>query len=222
MRKIKAFIFDLDGVITDTSEFHYQAWQRLANEEGIPFSREENEKLRGVGRPESLAIMLKGRVISEATAQAWMDRKNNYYVELVHTVTPKNILPGVIGLLNEIKAAGILTALASASKNAPLVIEKLSLQPYFQVVVDGLTVTRSKPAPDLFLKAAELLDVAPDTCVVVEDATSGVEAGLAAGMLTLGLGPLERVGMADLALPDLSHTSLKEILEGLNKDQPVN
>ena len=217
MRTIKAFIFDLDGVITDTSEFHYQAWQRLANEEGIPFSREENEKLRGVSRLESLRIMLKGRVISDETAQAWMNRKNDYYVDLIHTLTPKDVLPGVIELLSELHAAGILIAIASASKNATLVIEKLTLRPYFQAVVDGLIVTKSKPAPDLFLRAAEILKVAPESCVVVEDAAAGVEAGRAAGMLTLGLGPFERVGMAHLALPDLSHTSLKEILGQLNK-----
>lgn len=215
MRKISAFIFDLDGVITDTSEFHYRAWQRLANEEGIPFSREDNEKLRGVSRRESLQLMLKGRVISEETAQAWMERKNNYYIDLVKTLNPDGVLPGVMPLLNDLKQAGIAAAIASSSKNAALVIERLALKPFFDAIVDGLTVTRSKPAPDLFLRAAQELSKSPDECVVVEDAGAGVEAGKAAGMLTIGLGPFERVGVADLVLPDLSHARLSEILARL-------
>ena len=215
MRKISAFIFDLDGVITDTSEFHYLAWQRLADEEGIPFSREDNENLRGVSRRESLQLMLKGRVISEETAQAWMERKNNYYIDLVKTLDPEGILPGVKPLLNDLRQAGIAAAIASSSKNAALVIERLGLKPFFDAIVDGLMVTRSKPAPDLFLRAAKELSKSPDECVVVEDASAGIEAGKAAGMLTIGLGPFERVGAADLVLPDLSHARLSEILPRL-------
>ena len=215
MRKISAFIFDLDGVITDTSEFHYLAWQRLADEEGIPFSREDNEKLRGVSRRESLQLMLKGRVISEETAQAWMERKNNYYIDLVKSLDPEGILPGVMPLLKDLRQAGIAAAIASSSKNASLVIERLALKPFFDAIVDGLMVTRSKPAPDLFLRAAQELGKSPDECVVVEDAGAGVEAGKAAGMLTLGLGPHERVGAADLVLPDLNHAKLTEILARL-------
>ena len=215
MRKISAFIFDLDGVITDTSEFHYLAWQRLADEEGIPFSREDNENLRGVSRRESLQLMLKGRVISEETAQAWMERKNNYYIDLVKTLDPEGILPGVKPLLNDLRQAGIAAAIASSSKNAALVIERLGLRPFFDAIVDGLMVTRSKPAPDLFLRAAKELSKSPDECVVVEDASAGIEAGKAAGMLTIGLGPFERVGAADLVLPDLSHARLSEILPRL-------
>lgn len=216
MHIIKAFIFDLDGVLTDTSEFHYQAWQRLADEENIPFSREENEKLRGVSRMESLEIMLKGQVISEETARQWTDRKNRYYVELVQTLTPEDVLPGVHDLLRSLKQHEILAAIASASKNTPLVVSKLALESYFQAIVDGSMVTKSKPAPDLFLYAAQKLHIAPPECVVVEDATAGIEAGQAAGMLTIGIGPLTRVGRADLVLPDLSNTTLGEILVGLN------
>jgi len=201
-------------VITDTSEFHYLAWQRLADEEGIPFSREDNENLRGVSRRESLQLMLKGRVISEETAQAWMERKNNYYIDLVKTLDPEGILPGVKPLLNDLRQAGIAAAIASSSKNAALVIERLGLN-FFDAIVDGLMVTRSKPAPDLFLRAAQQLAKPPDECVVVEDASAGVEAGKAAGMLTIGLGPHERVGAADLVLPDLSHARLSEILPRL-------
>lgn len=215
MKKISAFIFDLDGVITDTSEFHYQAWQRLADEEGIPFSRQENEKLRGVSRRESLQILLKGRVIPEETALAWMERKNNYYIELVKTLTPKDVLPGVLNLLREIRSAGLKSAIASSSKNAPMVIEKLALQPYFDAIIDGVKVSKSKPAPDLFLQAAFELHASPAESVIFEDATAGIEAGKAAGMCTVGLGPQERVGQADIVLPDLKNTHLNDLLTAL-------
>lgn len=215
MAGIDAFIFDLDGVITDTSEFHFRAWQRLAREQGLEFTREDNESLRGVGRRESLALLLKGRAIPEQTAQAWMERKNAYYIELVKTMSPGTLLPGSGELLKEIHAAGLLIAIASSSKNAPLVLERLTLEIPPDAVVDGSTVTRSKPAPDLFLKAAQLLGVPPARCVVVEDATAGIEAGRAAGMYTLGLGPLERVGLADLVFPGLRGVSLADLLSKL-------
>ena len=212
---IKAFLFDLDGVLTDTSEFHYLAWQRLADEEGLPFSRLDNEALRGVSRRESLAVLLKGKNISEETAQAWMERKNNYYLELVDRMTPANLLPGAVDLLAELRAAGIRIAIASASKNAPLVLERLKIGPAIDAVVDGNTPARSKPAPDLFLAAAQALEVLPDDCVVVEDAAVGIAAGNAAGMQTLGLGPVERVGAAGMVLPSLEGVRLEEILAGL-------
>ncbi len=214
---IRAFLFDLDGVLTDTSEFHYRAWKRLADEEGIPFDRADNEALRGVGRRESLEILLKGRVISEEAAQAWMERKNRYYVELVEQMTRENLLPGALELLGELRAAGLRIAIASASKNAGQVLERLQLRPWVDAVVDGNTPARSKPAPDLFLAAAQALGMPPADCVVVEDAAAGVEAGKAAGMRTLGLGPRERVGQADLVLPDLAGARLDEILKRLGQ-----
>lgn len=212
---IKAFLFDLDGVLTDTSEFHYLAWQRLADEEGLPFSRLDNEALRGVSRRESLAVLLKGKNISEETAQAWMERKNNYYLELVDRMTPANLLPGAVDLLAELRAASIRIAIASASKNALLVLERLKIGLAIEAVVDGNTPARSKPAPDLFLAAAKALGVQPAECVVVEDAAVGIAAGNAAGMQTLGLGPVERVGAAGLVLPSLEGARLEEILAGL-------
>jgi len=215
MGNIRAFIFDLDGVITDTSEFHFQAWRRLAREEGLPFTRQDNEALRGVARRESLNLILKGRQIPDATAEAWMERKNSYYVELVKGMSPGDLLPGAGELLAELRRAGLKIAIASSSKNTPLVLDRLRIGPALDAVVDGSMVARSKPAPDLFLKAAGLLGLPPAQCVVVEDAAAGVEAGRAAGMLTLGLGPAERVGTADLVLPDLSDARLADILAGL-------
>ena len=212
---IRAFLFDLDGVLTDTSEYHYQGWQRLADEEGLPFSRQDNEALRGVSRRESLNILLKGKQIDDATAAAWMERKNNYYIELVSHMTPRDILPGALDLLKELRDAGIKIAIASSSKNAPLALSRLKLEPYIDAVVDGNTIERSKPAPDLFLAAAKAVGAEPAECVVVEDAAAGIEAGQAAGMRTLGLGPVERVGSADMVLPSLKHVHLADVLQAL-------
>lgn len=216
--QITAFLFDLDGVLTDTSEFHYQGWKRLADEEGLPFTRQDNEALRGVSRRESLNLLLKGRQIDEETAQAWMDRKNRYYLELVEKMTPADLLPGALDLLRELRSARIKTVIASSSKNAGLVIERLNLAREIDALVDARLIARSKPAPDLFLKAAELAGAAPKQCVVVEDAAAGIEAGKAAGMRTLGIGPWERVGQADLVVPSLQGVKLADLLERLTID----
>lgn len=216
--QITAFLFDLDGVLTDTSEFHYQGWKRLADEEGLPFTRQDNEALRGVSRRESLNLLLKGRQIDEETAQAWMDRKNRYYLKLVEKMTPADLLPGALDLLRELRSARIKTVIASSSKNAGLVIERLNLAREIDALVDARLIARSKPAPDLFLKAAELAGAAPKQCVVVEDAAAGIEAGKAAGMRTLGIGPWERVGQADLVVPSLQGVKLADLLERLTID----
>ena len=214
---IQAFLFDLDGVLTDTSEFHYQGWQRLANEQGLPFNRQDNEALRGISRRESLMLLLKGRPASEEQLADWMERKNNYYLELVQQMSPANLLPGARQLLEEIRAAGLKSAIASSSKNAPLVVDRLQIAPWVDAIIDGNQVTRSKPAPDLFLEAARQLGMPPGVCVVVEDAEAGVDAGLAAGMRVIGLGPVERVGKGTLVLPSLEGQHLDGILSQLEK-----
>ena len=213
--KIRAFIFDLDGVLTDTAEYHYRAWKRLADEEGIPFDRPDNEALRGVSRRESLSRMLKGRPISEEQAQAWMERKNSYYVEMIRQMRPADVLPGSHELLAELRAAGIRIAIASASMNAGEVVDRLGLSAEIDALCDGNSVTRTKPAPDLFLYAARQLGIPPEACVVVEDAEAGVEAALAGGMRAIGIGPVERVGKAHLVIPSLENQRLKDILRVL-------
>jgi beta-phosphoglucomutase len=208
---IQGFIFDLDGVLTDTAEFHYQAWQRLADEEGLPFDRAANEALRGVSRRESLLHIVGKRQYSEAALQAMMDRKNRYYVESIQAIAPQDVLPGVIELLDELRQAGIKIAIGSASKNARSVIEKLGLADRVDAIADGFSVERPKPAPDLFLYAAAQLGLDPAHCVVVEDAAAGITAAIAAGMWTIGLGPAvsgaspekNRVGAAHIVLPNL-------------------
>lgn len=219
---IEGIIFDLDGVITDTSEFHYLAWKKLADEEGIPFDREANEGLRGIPRRQSLMAILQGRSATESQIQDMMERKNKYYIELMQSITPKDLLPGAAELLEELQAAGIKIALGSSSKNARTVIQRLGIEDKFVAIADGYSVENSKPAPDLFLFAAEKLEVSPHNCIVVEDATAGIEAGLAAGMKVVGLGPNERVGKAHIVLPSLEGVTWKDLQQHLaNYSQQV-
>ncbi|MGV1004176.1 MAG: beta-phosphoglucomutase [Candidatus Nanopelagicales bacterium] len=215
MNQISAVIFDLDGVITDTAEFHYQAWQRLADEEGLTFDRTINEQLRGIGRRKSLEILLAGRELDEDQAQVWANRKNGYYGVLLEGLTSNDALPGVVELLTELRSAGIKTAIASASRNTPKVIAQLGIGELFDAVADGRTVAAAKPAPDVFLRAAELLDVPPGLCVVIEDAAAGVDGALAAGMWAVGLGPAERVGHGHVRFADLAGIGLAELRAGL-------
>lgn len=210
---IRAFLFDLDGVLTDTSEFHYLGWKRLADELGLSFDRQKNEALRGVSRRESLLLLLNGRPATEEEMNEWMERKNRYYIEYVSRMTPENLLPGALELLKELHQAGYKVAIVSSSKNTPLVLERLQIGEWLDAVVDGNAAARSKPAPDLFLLAAERLGVSPEECLVVEDAEAGIAAGKAAGMRTLGLGPSERVGSADYQLPDLEGVTLGRLRE---------
>jgi kojibiose phosphorylase len=206
-----AIIFDLDGVITDTAEYHFRGWQRLAQEEGLAFSRADNEQLRGVPRRESLARILAGRPIDEPMAEAWMARKNDYYQAMIADMSPADLLPGVPDLLREIRAAGLKMAIASASRNAPEVIERLGIAGYFDALAHGGSVTRQKPAPDLFLFVAEQLGLPPERCLIVEDAQAGIEAAHAAGMAAVGIGPRARVGAAEVVLPSLDGATLDDL-----------
>ncbi len=200
---IQGFIFDLDGVLTDTAEFHYRAWQRLADEENLPFDRQANEALRGVARRDSLLIIVGDRSYSEDQLQEMMERKNRYYVESIQTITPQDLLPGAVALLDELRQAGMKIAIGSASKNAKTVIEKLGIADRIDVITDGDSVEKPKPAPDLFLYAANQLGLNPAQCVVVEDAPVGVEAAIAGGMWAIGLGSRDRLGAAHIVLPNL-------------------
>lgn len=216
---IRAFIFDLDGVITDTAEYHYRGWKRLADEEGFPFSREDNEHLRGIPRRESLMLILKDRIYPEEKIVEMMTRKNNYYHEFIKEISPQDLLPGARALLEEVRATGLKNALGSASKNAPEVLDRLGIRSLFDAISDGHSVERQKPAPDLFLHAAGQLGFSASDCVVVEDAAAGIEAARAGGFRSVGLGPQERVGKADAIFPSLSGVHLNDIWTALGIQQ---
>lgn len=214
MQKPEAFIFDLDGVLTDTSEYHFQAWKHLADDLGIPFTREENdEHLRGVGRRESLMYIIRGRQYSEDQIQEMMDRKNGYYTELIKNMSPKDLVPGGLQLLQQIRGAGIKIAIASASKNARTVLERLDIMNYLDAVADGYDVSRSKPEPDIFIFAAGMLNSPVSQSIVLEDAEAGVEAAKTGGMGAIGIGPAERFqGKANKVLPTLANKTLQDLL----------
>lgn len=213
MQKPKAILFDLDGVLTDTSEYHYRAWKRLADEEGIPFTRQENdEHLRGVSRRESLMYIIRGRTYSEDQIQEMMDRKNRYYNDMIKDMSPNDLVQGGRQLLQEIRDAGIKIAIASGSKNSHTVLERLDIMSYLDGVSDGYCVVNSKPAPDLFVYAAGLVNVHTVDCLGVEDADAGIEAIKTAGMQALGIGPKERFHRADKVMPALASKSLQDIL----------
>jgi beta-phosphoglucomutase len=191
---VRAIIFDLDGVLTDTAEFHYLGWKRLADEEGLTFDRQRNDALRGVSRGESLLLVLGGREVDPDRFEEMMARKNRYYLELLEGLSARDALPGAVELVRAAKERGLKVAIGSSSRNASFVLERLGIADLFDAVADGHSVERAKPAPDLFLRAAELLGVPPASCLVLEDAASGVDAALAAGMVAVGIGPEERVG----------------------------
>ena len=205
-------------MITDTAEYHYRAWKRLAGEEGLPFSREDNEQLRGVSRRESLMLILKGRTYPEEKIQEMMARKNGYYLDYLKEISPRDLLPGARELLEEIRAAGLKAALGSASKNAGEVLDRLGIRSFFDAISDGYSVERQKPAPDLFLHAAQQLGLSPSECVVVEDAAAGIEAARAGGFRSIGLGPHDRVGSADAVFPSLAGVHLAELLRALGAE----
>lgn len=187
---IRGFLFDLDGVLVDTAQYHFLAWQRMAAELGIHFGEAENEQLKGVSRAESLNRILAwgGKSLSDAEKQHWMTLKNDWYLELVRGMPADDYLPGAHEFLRASRAAGIKVALGSASKNAPLILERLGWIPLFDALVDGNVVTASKPDPEVFLEGARRLGLKPEECVVFEDSEAGVEAARRGGMKVVGIG----------------------------------
>ncbi len=204
---IKAVLFDLDGVIVSTDGCHYRAWKRMADEEGIYFDEKINDRLRGVSRMASLEIVLEraSRSYTEEEKVALAARKNDYYRDLIRELTPSDILPGAMENLNELKENGILVAVGSSSKNTPLILRRIGLDAFFDAVSDGNNISRSKPDPEVFLKAAEMLGTDPADCLVVEDADAGIEAGRRGGMKTLSV---KGAKGADYFAPDLSDYSI--------------
>lgn len=213
--QISAFIFDLDGVITDTAEYHFKAWSALAEEIGIEIDEEFNEQLKGVSRIESLQRILKhGRKENDFTMEEITDlaaKKNDHYKKLIAEITPEDILPGILDLLEDIKQARIPIALGSASKNAPFIIDLLKLNRYFDYIVDAGEVMNGKPHPETFLTAADHLGVPYETCIGIEDAEAGVTAIKAAMMFAVGIGSKEILHKADIIFPETNTLSFEKI-----------
>lgn len=205
IREMRAAIFDLDGVIVDTAKYHYLAWKRLASEYGFDFTERDNERLKGVSRARSLEILLEigGLTFDEAAKARMAAQKNEWYVGHIGHLDASEILPGATEYLQRVRARGVVTALGSASRNAPLILERLGISALFDAVVDGNKVTQAKPDPEVFLRAAAELRIPPDGCVVFEDAEAGIEAARRAGMGTVGIGDPATLKEADVVIPGL-------------------
>jgi beta-phosphoglucomutase len=211
--QIKACLFDLDGVLVDTAVYHYQAWKRLANTMGFDFTEEQNEQLKGVSRVESLNKILAwgGVEKTDAEKEELATLKNSWYVEMITKMTPAEVLPGTVDFLTEIHQAGYKLALGSASKNSGIILERTHLAHFFDEIVDGNMVTKSKPDPEVFLKGAELLGFEPAACVVFEDAVAGVEAAKRGGMKAIGIGDKSVLADADIVVSGLDKLTVKNL-----------
>lgn len=218
-------IFDLDGVIVSTDEFHFLAWKRLTEREGIYFDRKINERLRGISRMQSLEIILEeaSQEYGETEKHKLAEAKNAYYIELINSqLNPTHILPGVMTILPCLKRKKIGIAVGSSSKNALLILRKIGLEDYFDVVVDGNEISKSKPDPEVFLLAAEKMGVPVEDCLVVEDADSGVAAALAAGMSVLGVGSACHNLEATRTVSDLSRISVEDLISLIGQAKAFN
>jgi beta-phosphoglucomutase len=212
MSRYKAVIFDLDGVITDTAHYHYLAWKRLAESQGVPFDEAFNEQLKGVDRMGSLELILAqgARGYSREEKLALADAKNRHYVELIAGMTPADVLPGVLDALDEVRAAGLGIGLASVSKNAFTVLDKLGIRDRFDEVVDAARIANSKPHPEIFLTAARQLGVPARDCLGVEDAVAGVASIKDAGMVAVGVGSPAVLTQADFVIPSMAAFRLND------------
>ncbi|MDP5206061.1 beta-phosphoglucomutase [Alishewanella sp. SMS8] len=211
--QIRAIIFDLDGVLTDTAHYHFQAWQALAHDLSIPFTEQDNEQLKGVDRLGSLRWILQkvGRTLSEAEETRLMQQKNEHYLKLIEHMGTKDLFPGVQSLFTELKQLNIKIGLASASKNAGMVVERLGIAAQFDFIADANYVKNSKPDPEVFLLAAKGLGVTPEYCIGVEDAVAGIEAINRAGMLAIGIGDKELLSDALIVYPSIDALNLADL-----------
>ena len=218
---IKAVIFDLDGVIVSTDECHFKAWKAMAEQEGIPFTRDDNHRLRGVSRMESLGIVLEkaNRSYSESEKKQLAEIKNALYVKLIMEIQASDLLPGAKETVDRLREMGIKTAIGSSSKNAPLILDRLGITQDFNAIADGNGIKNSKPAPDVFLLASEMLSIAPEYCLVVEDADAGIDAAINAGMISLGVGAAQYYEKATIRANSLADFDLPAWLQAYNQKQ---
>lgn len=200
--RYRAVIFDLDGVICHTDKYHYQAWKKIADELGIYFDEEINNRLRGVSRMDSFDIILEryGGTLDAAEKERYAGKKNEVYRELLNEMSPADLSPEVRQTLDGLRDRGLRLAIGSSSKNAKFILGRLGLDGFFDAVSDGNNITKSKPDPEVFLKAAEYLGEKPEDCLVVEDAKAGLMAAKAGGMDCAGIGDAARSVLADYSL----------------------
>lgn len=210
----KACIFDLDGVVVDTAKYHFLAWKRLADDLGIAFSEIDNEHLKGVSRMASLDKILKigGRKTGRPEKEILAALKNKWYVEYISRMTPDEILPGTLEFINELRGKKIKVALGSASRNTPLILERVNLMNVFDAVADGNSVHKAKPDPEVFLKAAGMIGIETGRCVVFEDASAGVEAALNAGMICVGIGEKKILKDAHMVINGLYEMNINKLI----------
>ena len=218
--QIGACIFDLDGVIVDTARYHFLAWKRLTDQLGIHFTIEDNERLKGVSRMASLEIILEigNRKPDERKKHEYAALKNNWYIDYIRKMTPDDILPGSLGFIKELRNANIRVALGSASKNTPMILERVGILELFDAVADGNIVSKAKPDPEVFVKAANMVGVNPENCVVFEDAVAGVQAALNAGMSCIGVGSPKVLTEAHFVVSGLNEMTLSKLIS-LTKDK---
>lgn len=207
---MKAFIFDLDGVLVSTDKYHYQAWKKMADDEGIYFDEKINDRLRGVSRMASLGIVLERarRQYTEEEKVALANKKNDLYRDLLKNLTPADRLAGVTETLEKLRAEGFLLAVGSSSKNTPAILDKIGYGGYFDAVSDGNNITKSKPDPEVFVKAAEMLKLPAEECFVVEDAKAGIDAAKTGGFVSVGIGDA-----ADYDKTDYKISTISDILK---------
>ena len=213
MNKIKACIFDLDGVIVDTAKYHYLAWRRLAEELGFKFTEEQNERLKGVSRMKSLEILLEigNKNFTEEEKLKLAEKKNNWYIEYISKMKEDEILPGAKEFLELVRASGIKTALGSVSKNSMTILNNLKLIKYFDAVIDGNKVSKAKPDPEVFLLGAREVNVEPKNCVVFEDAQARIEAAINAGMYSIGIGNAKILNKANFVVNSLKEMTMEKL-----------
>jgi len=212
---IRGIIFDVDGLIADTDALHFQTWQRLADEVGMPFSREKYVRMSGAGHKHNARLFTEGFDIAADTIQQWMDKKQAYYVELRDTLQPSDAMLGVRALIEEVAKSELKMGVGSSSRNAKPVLKRLDLFDYFSVIADGYTVKNLKPAPDIFVWVAGGLGLLPQQCLVLEDAVAGVQAARTGGFSVIGVGsaPLQE---ADATLLSLENITLSDLLSLLD------
>ena len=212
---IRAFLFDLDGVIVDTAKYHYMAWKRLSEELGLSFDIRDNEALKGVSRRRSFEIILgiNGKEMSDEEIEACCQKKNDYYLEYIYQLKKEEILPGVTDFMKEASSLGYKIALGSASKNSRLILEKLEITPYFDAVIDGTKVSKAKPDPEVFLKGAEELGVKPEECIVFEDSLAGIMAARKGHMKSVGVANPEVEDCCDYFISGFSGADVRVLVK---------